>query len=384
MDTPSELIIVRQRYTPYGGAERFISRMLERLAENGLRIRVLCREWSGDGTAEVTRLPLLSITRAQRDRAFARLACTHIHANPNALVQSHERIDCCDIYRAGDGVHREWLAQRGRRRDRWQRLAEHLSPFHRYTLRAEQRMFSSPRLKAVICNSQMVKAEIMRHFGLPGTRLRVIHNGVDTQRFHPRLRAQHRAAVRSELAIDDNESLFLFLGSGYERKGLDGVLDALTRSRHKPRLLVIGKDRHEPRYRATAQRLGLGGRVRFLGPQQDVERYYGAVDGVLLPTLYDPFPNVVIEAMACGLPVVTSSKSGSVDIIESGRNGLVCDALDVDTLATYIDRLCTPAQCAHIGEAARASVEHLTLDNMAQQYLALYSELLGTPPHREQ
>jgi len=372
----SELIIIRQRYTPFGGAERFIARMLEGLAADGLRIRILCREWEGDGPFEVTRLPVTTLTRAGRARRFARLACTYVHASPDALVQSHERLDCCDIYRAGDGVHREWLLQRARARGGVTRLLDRLSPFHRHTLRVERQMFASRRLHYVICNSEMVRHEIVEHFDVDPERLRVIHNGVDPTRFHPGLRQRHRAVLRREEGLDLDRPLLLFVGSGYERKGLGGLLEALAASGADAQLAVVGRDRRQGRYEALARRLGIADQVLFAGPREQVEPWYGAADACVLPTLYDPFPNVVIEAMACGLPVLTSFKSGASDIIESGRNGLLCDALDIATMAAHLRTLCDPDQRERLGLAALENAQSLTLDNMNTAYQALYAEIL--------
>lgn len=377
MSELSELIVIRQRYTPYGGAERFISRMLGQLADEGLRVRILCREWEGEVPFEVTRLPVSSLTRAQRERSFARLACTHVHASPDALVQSHERLSCCDIYRAGDGVHKEWMAQRRRRRHGWRALLDRFSPFHRYVLQAERQMFASRRLQLVICNSEMVKREIIRHFNVAEDRLRVIHNGVDTERFHPALRERHRDNILREHGLDASRPLFLFVGSGYERKGLDNTLAALAQANPAIQLLVIGKDRRQGQYENRARELQIAERVRFLGPQKTVEQWYGAADALILPTLYDPFPNVIVEAMASGLAVITSTKSGATDIIEPGRNGLVCDAFDEAALAGHMDRLSDPAECRRIGDAARTTAEGLTLENMTRQYTGLYREILG-------
>jgi UDP-glucose:(heptosyl)LPS alpha-1,3-glucosyltransferase len=373
----SELIVIRQRYTPYGGAERFIARMLERLAADGLRIRVLCRDWEGEVPFEITRLPVTALTRTGRARAFARLACTHVNAAPNALVQSHERLPCCDIFRAGDGVHREWLEQRARARGGLTRLLDRLSPFHRYTLSAERRMFTSRRLRYVICNSQMVRDEIIRHYGLPPDRLRVIHNGIDPERFHPGLRGRFRDDMIRRHALDPDRPVFLFVGSGYERKGLAGLLQALASSGPEAQLVVVGRERRLARYTKIAERLGLADRVLFAGPQEQIEPWYGLADACVLPTLYDPFPNVVVEAMACGLPVLTSLKSGASDIIENGRNGLLCDALDTAALARHLATLADAGQRRRLGEAALQSMRPLTLDHMNAAYQALYAEILG-------
>jgi UDP-glucose:(heptosyl)LPS alpha-1,3-glucosyltransferase len=377
MAAAPQLIVIRQRYTPFGGAERFIERALDDLVANGVRVRLLCREWRGDAPYPVTRIAPSFIGRRMRDAGFARLACLHVAASPGALVQSHERIRCCDIYRAGDGVHREWLLQRRRQRGSFEALLDRLSPYHRYVLQAERSLYASPRLKVVVCNSRMVKEEVERWYGLPSARVVVIPNAIDSTLYSPSLRSAHRGAVRRALELPDDSPLFLFVGSGYERKGLDSLLAAFARLKSMAFLAVVGKDRELPRYRKLARRLGVAGRVRFLGPQADAKPFFGAADALALPALYDPFPNVVLEAMATGLPVVMSTKCGTVDVIEAGGDALVCDALDVDALTAHLTSLLDRSRREVLGAAARAVAERLTPDRMTLAYQRLYSALLA-------
>ena len=195
---------------------------------------------------------------------------------------------------------------------------------------AEKRLFESPRLRAVVCNSRMVKDDVLEHFSIDPGKLRVIYSGVDVDKFHPALKEQ-RAAVRAELGIPDEVTVFVFVGSGFARKGLRQAMRSLARL-PAGHLVVVGKDKRREAYRRDAARLKLAGRVHFLGVREDVGRYYGAADALVLPTLYDPFPNVVLEAMASALPVVTSAKCGGAELVEAGGCGYVCDALDGDGL----------------------------------------------------
>ena len=260
---PLKLALIRQRYTPFGGAERFVSRAMDALQTQGASITLLTRKWEGGGDA-LTCNPFY-LGSLWRDWGFARCVCRTLAQHSFDLVQSHERIPCCDIYRAGDGVHREWLTQRSRVLSPLRRLGVWLDPYHRYTLAAERRLFASPQLKAVICNSRMVKAEIMRHFGVAENKLHVIYSGVDLETFHPRLKGQQRQTVRTQLGIPEHATLFLFVGSGFERKGLATALRALPPAAY---LAVVGRDRRARNYLRLAAQLGIAERVRFLGPQQ--------------------------------------------------------------------------------------------------------------------
>ena len=371
------IALIRQRYTRFGGAERFVERALAGLEQQGARVTLITRRWDADDHHEARICNPFHLGRLWRDRAFAACAGRAVRAGGFDLIQSHERLACCDIYRAGDGVHREWLRQKARTLGPLGRLAQRLSPFHRHVLRAEQALFAGPRLKAVICNSVMVRDEILTHFPIPAERLHIIPNGVDSQTFSPQNTAPLRATARDNLGLKPDHILLAFIGSGYRRKGLDTVLDALARLPDRYRLLIVGKDRREPVYRRRCDQSGLGARCHYAGPQPDVLPYYAAADLFVQPTLYDPFPNVALEAMACALPIVTSHKSGAADLVRDGENGFVVDALDGPRLHRRLSELHDPELRRRLGAAARAAVEPLTPEATAAALLDLYRRLLA-------
>ena len=360
-----KLAIVRQKYTAFGGAERFVERALAALRAKDVDVSIVAREWQGD--LQGVRIDPFFLGRTWRDAGFARGVQRLIAQKRFDLVQSHERIPGCDIYRAGDGVHATWLELRNKPLDAY-------SPWHRYTLAAEAEMFRHPKLRAVICNSRMVKDDIARRFGLAGDKLQVIYSGVDLDAFHPQLRESQGRALREKVGAGETAPVILFVGSGYERKGLSTLLRALSQmQRSDARLWVIGRDKDETLMRKLAQTLGVDERVLFLGAQADVKPFYGAADVFALPTLYDPFPNAALEALACGLPMVTTTTCGAAELV-TADNGLVISAGDDAALAASLDALCGRAPAMR--DAARASVAHLDLTQMAAQLVALYSRLI--------
>ncbi len=377
-----KIALVRQRYNPYGGAERFVERAMTALAVQNVEMTLFARAWLGAaelaGEVRLIRCDPFYIGRVWRDWSFARAVCAAVKSRRFDLVQSHERIACCDVYRAGDGVHRQWLANRKRAAGALQRIALTLNPYHWYTLAAEKRLFASPRLRAVICNSNMVKEEVRRHFGLDAAKLHVIYNGVDLAAFNPALRGEWRTRQRAELGIPDAVMVFLFVGSGFARKGVPQLLRAMTgvRGAH---LIVVGEDRELARMQSAAADMKLADRVHFAGAQKDVKPWYGMADCFVLPTLYDPFPNAALEAMACGLPLVTTLQCGAAEFIESGIEGYICrDALDVVELARCLNLAAAPGQAVKMGAAARLRVEPYGLDTMALRLTELYARLIET------
>ena len=375
-----KLAVIRQRYTPYGGAERFLERALSALGSGDLDITVIAREWPQDMQSAYQCLLLKSfhIGRSWRDAAFAHAACRAVAAGNYDLVQSHERLSCCDIYRAGDGVHLEWLIQRARHRGFPAMLSDRLSLFHRRILAAERDMFSSPRLKAVICNSRMVKDEIVQHFGVAETRLHVIRNAVDSTLFNPDLRGQFRDSMRQRLGIGADRNVFLMVGSGFERKGVDLLLKVWPELDSRSVLVVVGHDRHLDRYRARLGSRGLAGRCFLVGPQQDVRPWYGTADAFVLPTLYDPCPNAALEALACGLPVLTSSKSGAAELITPGKNGDVCDAHDHAGWLRLLQKWSDAERCRLALPSARQAIEAYSQDAMQNLFQSLYASVLDS------
>lgn len=379
-----KIAIVRQRYNPFGGAERFVERALGALVGEGAEVTLITRNWEGaprQGFKQITCDPPYSRLfggRAARDRSFAVAAQAEMARGGFDITQSHERIPGCMIFRAGDGVHAAWLAHRARTLGPLQRLGQRWSAYHRYVVGAERAMFAHPALRAVICNSRMVADEIARFYGVDRSKLRLIYNGVDTTAFHPGLAEEFRAVTRAQAGIPANVPVVLFVGSGFERKGVPQLLRAAANmARQDAHLVIVGADRKANAMQALSGQLGLEKRVHFTGPLQDVRPWYGAADGFVLPTLYDPCPNAALEALACGLPMLTSTTCGAREWVNEGENGWVIDALDIGALAGRLDSLAGLAGNGAARNAARAAAEPLTLAAMAGRLLELYGEFDG-------
>jgi UDP-glucose:(heptosyl)LPS alpha-1,3-glucosyltransferase len=377
------LAIVRQKYNPYGGAERFIERAVNALrAKDNVEVTLLAREWQEAPGYTYWRIDPPYRGTLTRDRGFSSAVTRALSTVQGRfdLVQSHERIPGIAIYRAGDGVHATWLAQRARAQSAWERFRVNFNPYHGYVLKQERKMFTHRALKAVICNAQMVRDDITAQFGTLPDKLHVIYNGVDLETFHPRVN-EARAQTRAAIGLAQDAPLFLYVGSGFERKGVARLIEALATLPAPACAVIVGADKATPRYQALAKRLGVADRVHFLGPRKDLPALYGAADAFVLPTLYDPMPNAALEAMACGLPVVTTKQCGAREFIRDGENGYVLDVMDAAGLAQVLGVLAAPGRAANMRAAARDAVAHLSLDAMADQLIALYQRLAaGTAP----
>ena len=384
-----KLALIRQRYTPFGGAERFMDRAIHALG-NDADISVFAREWRGEAAGyRFVECNPPHRNNVQRERGFADAVRAALLTEQFDLVQSHERmvpegISAPFLYRAGDGVHATWLHERARAQGVLGSLRNAINPYHRFMVALERDMFTHPDLAGVICNSRMVRDDIAARFAVPASRLHVIYNGVDLDKYHPRLRdhAGQRPEIIGGSGSLPTSPLLLYVGSGFERKGVRQLLTTFARIKGTATLVIAGEDKHAARYRRLAAQINIAGRVRFTGALQDVTPLYAAADAFVLPTLYDPMPNAALEALACGLPVLTTTTCGAAEFIREGVNGYVRDALDVDGLAQAMTLLANPAQSASMRAAARASVAHLSLDAMAQQLLALYRTLARTDTAR--
>jgi UDP-glucose:(heptosyl)LPS alpha-1,3-glucosyltransferase len=373
------IALVRQRYNPFGGAERFIERAIAALEREGTEVTLITRAWHEQKLHRTLVVDPPYAGALWRDASFSLAVRAVLRSSEFDLVQSHERIPGCDLYRAGDGVHRQWLSHRLRRANAMERLGIRFNPYHRYVLSAEKALFEHSGLRAVICNSNMVAAEIRRHFSIPADRVHVIYNGVDLDHFNPGQRQALRAAARSRLGCSENDTLFSFVGSGFARKGLATAIDALAASgRRDLRLAVAGRDRAAAKFAARAAHAGLEDRVVFLGGLDDVRFVYAASDCFILPTRYDPFPNAALESLAMGVPVIVSTHCGAAELVEREINGWVCAPDEVGELARLMAEAAGLPK-GRLDAAARRTAERLGIQKMADQMTGLYRTLLDRP-----
>lgn len=305
----------RRGYSSSGGAEAYLKRLAAGVVDAGHEVRLFTSsEWPADQwrVGEITRLDGASPLRFadHLGEMRARAGCD--------VLMSLERVWSCDVYRAGDGVHRAWLERRAKLGGPWRRVAHALNPKHLATLRLEQSLLGRGGAARVIANSEMVKTEITQIYGYPTSQIDVVHNGVPVESFQRS--AQERAVARANLNLAGDDVGVLFVGSGWERKGLRFAVAAVeAASRSNLRLLVAGRG-NEAGFKSAA--------VQFLGATADVAAVYSAADIFLLPTIYDPFSNASLEALAAGLPVITTRANGFAEIMRHGVDGSIIEEPD--------------------------------------------------------
>jgi UDP-glucose:(heptosyl)LPS alpha-1,3-glucosyltransferase len=359
------ILLIARPFVFHGGVERATAGLIGALVEHGYDVHLLTfGEQAPVRGVTVRRLPLPTRVSAARALLLVAGARRVVSRGGWDVVPSHERTLDQDIYRAGEGCHRAYLASRQR--------AEPRGLYHRLILSLERRVFArTPRIVAI---ARLGKQEIETLYAVNPARVSVVYNGVDLQRFHPRHRATLGVDARRELDLASDAWVILFVGSGFERKGLATALTAFA-ALDDPgsRLLVVGKGDLRA-YRAQAEQLGVGARVAWLGPRPDVERWYAAADACVLPARYEPFGNVHLEALASGVPMLTSRAAGGGEVVLEGVSGALVEpgqpAQLVQALGDFRPR--SPQHRAELAAAARRSAEPYTYAAQVAGFAALY------------
>jgi UDP-glucose:(heptosyl)LPS alpha-1,3-glucosyltransferase len=330
--------LVRRGYSRTGGAEAYLRRFAETAAEAGHTIVLFSERWpAAEWPFEL--VPVASHSPV----SFARAMETMRARDQCDCLFSLERVWTCDCYRAGDGVHAAWLERRRRFEPVWKPWLRRFSRKHREMLMLEKELFGPRGARAVIANSAMVRDEIVNYFQYPAAKIQVIHTGVPAFTASPK----DRAARRASLNLKEDDCAVLFAGSGWERKGLRFAIAAMNEAKLKDaKLLVAG--------RGNPQALPRCAQARFLGPVKDMPPLLAAADVFILPTIYDPFSNACLEALAAGLPVITTAQNGFSEIIENGLEGeIVAEPDDIAGLAAALKSWSDPAR----REAAKPRLE---------------------------
>jgi UDP-glucose:(heptosyl)LPS alpha-1,3-glucosyltransferase len=228
--------------------------------------------------------------------------------------------------------------------------------------------------------SKLVARDLERTLGWPMERTRLIYNGVDLQRFAPANRELHRDAVRKRLKIRPEELLVLFVAHNATLKGLPTLIRAVgqLRQANKPvRLVTIGGD-DARKYARAARDQGAEDAIACLGAIEDTAPFYAAADVFALPTWYDSCSLVVLEALASGVPVITSSHNGASELLTEGRDGFVIDDPgDWQQLAAHLTTLLDPTTRQQMGMAARHLAERQPVEANYRQVMALWQQIAG-------
>ena len=312
------IAFVRRGYSSSGGAEAYLKRLAQGIVDLGHEAQLVTTEdWPP------SEWPSGSVTRFRESSPIG-FADELEKLRPQIrcdVLMSLDRVWRCDVYRAGDGVHQAWLNRRRKFEMPLQHFVRGVNRKHRDILKLEESLFAKGGAGRVIANSEMVKSEIGALYNYPPAKIDLVRNGVPLDQFRFDLALREKS--RADLKLKPDEIALLFAGSGWERKGLRFAIEAMEVCRdRKLQLLVAGRGDargYKPKRFFTQEP------VRFLGEIADLRKIYAAADIFILPSIYDPFSNACLEALASGLPVITTRDNGFGEIIENGVHGSIVD-----------------------------------------------------------
>lgn len=351
-----------------GGAERVSLYLGKQLAESGYDVHIITNY--SDTPIERVKLHQLKVRNwfsPWRLMSFQRKVKRMIESQKFDLVYSLCQVFPVDIYRVGDGVHQYWMKlQYPNFFIRWVKYIT--SPVHLTMKWLENRIIREGKSGLFITNSHLIKNQLMDYFDISEKRIKVIYNGVDHDTFNRNTKA-NREQMREKHGIDKNEFVLLFVSNNWERKGLSTIFESIPKTGIANISLVVAGRGNKKRYVARAEECRVNpSKLIFAGQTEEIEKYYGMSDALVLPSRYEPFANVCLEAMACGIPAVTTRSNGSSEVISDGDDGFILDKWDdTEGLARVIKQLYDNASHKKMGNNAALAAQKYTWKSHFEQ-----------------
>ena len=359
-----------------GGQEGFLRRLCVFLIEQGHDVEIIAS--AADPISGAVCTDVLApkwIGRAAWDWAAARAVVAESHQHERDVSFGGQKMWGCNVIRPGGGVEAEYWNVRLSDRHKnpsMRALAKASSLKRHFDLNAESRAYQDPALRYVVVNSELIRNGVLRRFPTLSDRIRVIYNGADLDRFFFPTNHDSRTDIHKELDLDPNRRTALFSGHNFRLKGLPQALAALeVANREKQpgaewQLIVMGGGRPS-RVQRQIRKLDLVDSVRFVGNTSTPELYYAASDVLLFPSFYDPCANVTFEALASGIPVISTKRNGASEVITDNREGWTVENPNcIAEMALHLNALEDAERLSDMKAAARALAEnHAITDKLA-------------------
>ncbi len=372
-------LVIEQLDPRRGGVEQWTWHFTQWLLRAGHEVHVVAR---GVSTVVAQSGVIVQRIEASDSRtAFAEAAALQLRLLALDVVHDTGCGWYCDIFQPHGGsrvasfeqnllLSPQWLRNAKRRAVGW------LPRYREFDRLAERQYDDSSRIYLAI--SRMVAADLQRYHDVRPQQLRIVYNGVDCERFSPAHRGAHRERVRRELRVADDETLLLIVAHNFRLKGVPTLIRAvgrLVKQGKRVRLAIVG-GRKFGEYRRLASRAGCASAVSFLGSHDDPVPFYAAADVYVQPTFYDPCSLVVLEALASGLPTITSRFNGAGELITPDIEGsIVNDPADDHELAEHLSRVLDASRRSEMGQAARRLALNHTWERNCREILELYREI---------
>lgn len=387
-----KVAITHTRYTFKGGVERYAWDLVKRLLDAGHEVHYFCHFWDEhvDERVKLHRIPNpWKQIRFMKVWSYDRWVSQRVLRESFDVVHGFSKSSHQDIYTDGSGCLLDYQAYSIDRAggSKLKKSLRRKSLHQRQVLAIEKRRFTRGNFHRVVTMSDLVADQIRGRYGLSQDEVVTIYNGIDTERFHPRNRETYNDEYRERIVVPKSTFVAMCVGSDYRRKGVPTLLEAARIIRERGglpggrqlRFAVVGKEHHarERKLAARAKELGVWEDVKFYGPQDLVERWHAFADLFVLPSHFDAFGNVVLEAQASGVPALVSSKAGASEVLVEGETGWVLpDPEDATAIADRIMELASdPARHEAMRTASRQNAERYSWDQHFARMLELYEEV---------
>lgn len=391
--------ITHTRYCAKGGVERYVWDLVKRLCDAGHEVHYFCHFWDAhvDPRVHLHRVPNpWKHIRFMKVWGFDRWVSRHVRREDWDVVHGFSKSSHQDIYTDGSGCLLDYQAYSidERPEGSLKKALRRASLHQRQVLAIEERRFTRGNFSKIVTMSDLAARQIKQRYGLSDDEVVTVYNGIDIERFVPAHRATYGATYRERIVAAPDCFVALCIGNDYRRKGVPTLIEAARLLKAEGglpggrpfRIAVVGKERQkvEVELSARCKALGVYGDVKFYGPQELVERWLGMADLFVLPSRFDAFGNVVLEAMASGVPALVSRKAGAAEVITEGQDGFILeDPDDAATVARRIKELAADEERRRrVGQAARATAERYSWDQHFARMLALYDEVAAAKRRR--
>jgi len=334
------IVLLKSKPKQGGGLEKVASRIADAFTARGDNVTILSPE-----------------NKWFKVECFERAVQKWVKHNPADIIFGMDRNRYQTHFRAGNGSHHAFLKSRIASEGRIKYYTCLLNPTHRKILQIEKVTFEHPGLKKLFVNSHMVRNEILDRYIVDPNKIIVLHNGVEWDEMETDFNAWPENKKTDRFT-------FLFIGNGYLRKGLPQLLQAFALLNNKnANLIVVGKDKNIAHYKKMATQLGLSEKVQFLGPQSNIRPLYQQADALVIPSFYDPFANVTVEALAMGVRVISSKSNGGSEILTPSNGQIIDDLLYRDSIRDALTNAMDHPKTPESAAICRASVQHLNYPN---------------------
>ena len=376
-------LVVYQFIKEKGGVESYVCNLSKQLLDRGHEVHIFAHRFSQDRDTRLTfhYVPAITFWSPLKYWTFAVNAPKIIKKTEIKfdLVHGFTQTLFQDIYRLGGGCHWDYMMHTyPLMHSVFGKIVMCLNPRHSSLLLLERIIFKRKHYKQITCISEQCKKEIIHHYKLSPNDIEIIYNGVDTNTFTPQNKIRYRDALRAKHGIVPDEVLLLFVGSGFKRKGLKHVIDALplVEKSQKVKLLVVGKGNIRG-YQRLAKEKGMLDKLIFAGVIKNIQEIYAGGDIFVFPSEYDAFGTACLEAMASGLPVIASKTSGVSEIITQGKDGFIINhPIDAEEITNYINVLLENEKREQMGSAARQKAEMYSFEANIEKTLAIYQKVM--------